>query len=132
MLAAIEECQDTLEEEGGVIINKLDDYEFVKLKNRYTGTYKACGLYHADDDELRDKVFSRIKDGWRFHSSFHTHPQFPATPSSLDTGTLFDGFKYNIIYSIEKKAFSYSEWVDNEIVTCYLPLKTVQNAAYQS
>lgn len=132
MLDAKDQCTHPDEEEGGVILDKDGEYLFVKLANEYKGTSRAGGLYKASDSELNDLVFSRVKDGWRLHSSFHTHPRFAAMPSSLDRDKLFEGFKYNVIYSIETNSFSYSEWVNDEILTCYLPVKTVKNAINQS
>ena len=128
MLDAANKCTHPSEEEGGVIIDKNGEFEFIKLKNNHAGTSTAVGLYHADDKELNELVFPKIKDGWRFYSSFHTHPSFQATPSSLDLSTLFDGFKYNVIYSILTQKFSYSEWVGDESMICYIPKATLEKA----
>jgi proteasome lid subunit RPN8/RPN11 len=107
---AAEECTHPLEEEGGVILHKESDYCFVKINNIHQGTDTAIALYEAEKNELGRCVFDKYKDGWLLFASFHTHPQFAPYPSSIDLGTLFQGFEHNVIYAPLHNTFSYSTW----------------------
>ena len=127
MIDAAWQCPHPIEEEGGIILSKDGDYVFAKVKNIYAGTDTAVGLYETDQRELKEHVFSRLSEGWKMFSSFHTHPSFSATPSSLDLAKLFDGFKINIIYAPKHMMFSYSQWVGEHSSTYYIPRITIQN-----
>lgn len=115
LLKAKDECNNPLEEEGGIIIHNEDNeqYKFVKIKNKYNGTATAIGLYEADVEEFSSKVISKLSKGWKMYASFHTHPTFPPTPSQLDVSTLFEGFMYNFIYSPLEMKYSCCCWVGN-------------------
>jgi|CryBogDrversion2_7_1035282.scaffolds.fasta_scaffold00001_22 proteasome lid subunit RPN8/RPN11 len=104
-------CPLDNEEEGGIILTKNEiDFVFVKVKNLHAGEEVAYGLYVTDPKDFGEKVISMIGKGWNMYASFHTHPQFAPTPSQLDYDKLFQGFKYNYIYSKKHRAFSFSEW----------------------
>lgn len=98
---AIDLTKGNREEEGGVIIHQADtdEYEFVHLRNANTGTPIAPSLFTADPIEFVTKVAKRFKDGWRMHSSFHTHPAFTPYASAEDRRHLFKGFALNFIYA---------------------------------
>jgi proteasome lid subunit RPN8/RPN11 len=124
MLEAAEMCSDDSDESGGIILEKdRKDYRFVKLKSKYQGKPEGPALYEVCDEDLKNLVFPEISKGWRFFASFHTHPSFSATPSSIDLTTLFRGFKHNVIYSIATDTFSYSTWEDKKSVCTYIPRK---------
>lgn len=129
VLNAVALCADKVEEQGGIVLYKDNDFVFVKVKNIYENTPTAAGLYETDQDDLRDLVFSKVKDGWKFYSSFHTHPMFQATPSGLDLAKLFQGFKYNIIYSHLTSTFSFSSWENDQIYTAYVPVEKLKELA---
>ena len=114
LLCAVDECPHRLEEEGGIILNKDEDYMFVRVKNIHEATQTAHGLYETDLVELKDKIFTRMTEGWKMHASFHTHPMFGASPSSLDINKLFQGFPQNYIYSPIQKTYSLTTWKDND------------------
>lgn len=97
--AAVNECSETIEEEGGVILVKGDDYCYYKLRNQNTGTSIAPVLWTADRDEYAKNVIPAYAKGWRHYASFHTHPQFLPLPSGIDYDVLFPGFPVNYIYS---------------------------------
>ena len=124
ILVAAENCTHTVEEEGGIILEKDGEYCFVKVKNIHEGTDIAAGLYETDQIELKENVFSKVADGWKFYASFHTHPRYTPTPSSLDLQKLFQGFKYNVIFSPVREIFSYSQWLGEESAPYYIPKKT--------
>jgi proteasome lid subunit RPN8/RPN11 len=126
MISASVECTSTKEEEGGIIMEKDAVYEFVRVKNVYEGTDRASGLYETDQEELSQLIFSRVCKGWKMHASFHTHPSFSPTPSSLDLDKLFQGFRYNIIWSPTHRTFSYSAWIGEESYLAYLPISTIE------
>ena len=126
ILKASEDCTSTQEEEGGLILEKEGVYEFVRVKNLYEGTDRASGLYETDQEELSQLVFSKICKGWKMHASFHTHPSFSPTPSSLDLDKLFQGFRYNIIWSPVHRTFSYSQWIGEDSCVTYIPIKTLE------
>lgn len=125
--AAVESCTDPVEEEGGCILaSGLGEFKFMKVLNYKTGTPVARGLYVADPDAFGGEVFPELSRGWNLYASFHTHPTFTATPSTLDRKELFRGFKYNYIYSIQEKTLSYSEWSpQNDLHIIYLNLSTL-------
>lgn len=127
ILDASEKCNNHKEEEGGIIMEKDSEYEFVRVKNLYEGTSRAAGLYETDQEELSALIFSRVCKGWKMHASFHTHPSFSPNPSNLDLDKLFQGFRYNIIWSPNSRAFSYSQWIGEELCVTYLPIHTVKN-----
>lgn len=126
VLKASEECTNNTEEEGGIIMEKDGVYEFVRVRNHYEGTDRAVSLYETDQDEFSQLVFSRVCKSWKMHASFHTHPGFSPTPSSLDLDKLFQGFRYNVIYSPAHRTFSYSQWIGDDSYVTYLPIKTIQ------
>jgi proteasome lid subunit RPN8/RPN11 len=125
ILSATEQCVHFEEEEGGIIISKDNEYVFAKIKNTYARTPIAYGLYETDQLELKEKVIDRMTEGWRMYASFHTHPSFPATPSNLDRSKLFQGFRYNIIFSHRDKMLSLSTWTGSQLTTVYAPLTTI-------
>jgi proteasome lid subunit RPN8/RPN11 len=124
-MQASEECKNRSEEEGGVILNKDDYFEFIKIKNAHADTSVAFGLYETDLSELSMRVFPKIAEGWKMYASFHTHPTFSPVPSSIDMTKLFQGFKYNIIFSPIKDMFSYSFWNNEESLISYIPKSTI-------
>jgi len=124
---AVELCGESWEEEGGIILTASDsrqgkqEFKFVKVLNSNRGTPVAVGLYVTDEQDFGKAVFPLLTGGWNMYASFHTHPTFSATPSSLDRENLFRGFKYNFIYSTLEKTISYSEWSpQNNLHTIYL------------
>ena len=121
VLDAAEQCSKSSEEEGGIILSRDDEYKFVKVKNIHTGTEKAYGLYETDKKDLLQQVFSQFDSGWFMCASFHTHPTFGPTPSTIDVKNLFEGFRYNVIYSTISDMFSYSEWLEENSTVCYIP-----------
>ena len=131
MMRAATLCGKSSEEEGGIIIARENECEFVKVKNVHTGTMTAGGLYEASRDELSLKVISRVKDGWKFFASFHTHPTFSPSPSQLDFNKLFQSFKHNIIYSPYQGMFSWLSWIDGgpKFALYYVPQSTVRSLA---
>jgi hypothetical protein len=129
LLNAIDLCDNELEEEGGVILTSSraapghELFKFVKVQNRRAGTPEARGLYVADPVSFGAEVFPLLSGGWNLYASFHTHPTFSSTPSDLDRRALFVGFKYNYIYSPQRRAVSVSEWISKEeLVTKYYNL----------
>jgi hypothetical protein len=127
ILKAAESCPHKIEEEGGIILEKDGEYCFVKVKNIYEGTDIAAGLYETDQTELKEKVLNKVGDGWKFYASFHTHPRYTSTPSRLDLEKLFQGFKYNVIFSPVKEIFSYSQWLGDESAPYYIPKTTLES-----
>ena len=127
VLTGVENCIDLVEEEGGVILaSSTGEFKFIKVLNYKAGTPVARGLYVADPDAFGGKVFPELSGGWNLYASFHTHPTFTATPSTLDRKELFRGFKYNYIYSVQEKTLSYSEWSPkNDLHTIYFNLSTL-------
>ena len=126
ILQAKDECNHPSHEEGGIIMERSAEYLFLKITNKHRDTDTAISLYEADKVEMGRKVFEKIREGWKIHSSFHTHPLFSAEPSILDHNTLFQGFKLNVIYSPLKEMFSETAWEENEAVTYYISKKTVE------
>lgn len=121
LIKARNTCANPLEEEGGIVMHlKYNEYEFIKIKNVYAGTATAIGLYEADAEEFSSKAISKMKDGWQLYASFHTHPTFEARPSSLDVSTLFQGFKYNFIYSPLKKEYGCCMWLSESLAVITL------------
>ncbi len=96
-------CNNTTEEEGGIILHKDGDYLFVKLKNNNTGTDLARVLWTADRYEYAAQVLPLLKEGFKHYASFHTHPMFVPFPSHIDVTQLFPGFSLNFIYSQAKQ-----------------------------
>jgi len=126
VLEAASQCTHHVEEEGGVILERGDEYTFGRVKNIHAGTETAIGLYETDLGELKSNVFNKLKEGWKMYASFHTHPSFGPTPSNLDLTKLFTGFKNNVIFSPRLNVFSFNEWDDDEPVTYYLSESTLQ------
>ena len=126
ILQAAESCPDAVEEQGGIILAKDGEYCFVKVKNIHEGTSTAAGLYETDQTELKDNVLTKVGDGWKFYASFHTHPKWSAVPSNLDLEKLFQGFKYNVIFSPVKEIFSYSQWLGEQSAPYYIPKTTLE------
>ena len=122
-------CGKSNEEEGGVILVKGAEYEFIKIRNLYAGSKVAIGLYETEANELKTLVIPRIADGWQMYASFHTHPACGPHPSQLDLGKLFQGFKYNYIFASQSKLFSLSEWMGDtdEFVIYYMPLGSLNS-----
>ena len=125
VLDAADACVRLDEEEGGIILAKDNEYKFLHVENMHSGTPVAIGLYEADRLEFGSKIVPLIAEGWRLFSSFHTHPPYAATPSSLDLGTLFKGFKHNVIYANGQRTFSYSRWCQESVVTVYAKLEAI-------
>jgi proteasome lid subunit RPN8/RPN11 len=121
----VNECRHKFEERGGVIMEKFGDYTFVFLSNVHEDSPIAYGLYEASRDEFGSRVIPLMQQGWKLFASFHTHPKFTAHPSSLDLSKLFQGFKYNVIYSDLDTLCSFSEWVADTITTKYIELPTL-------
>lgn len=119
-------CDHPKEEEGGVIMEKDGDYQFVKITNKNKGTTLAYGLYEADEQEVASIIFPLVKQGWKMYSSYHTHPSFSAEPSNLDMEKLFKGFKYNVIYARPEEMFSLFEWLDDSSVIAYVPAASIE------
>lgn len=117
MIAASERCSHPVDEEGGLILNRDNDYCYIHINNIHAATPRAVGLYEADTGMFATSVLPKLQDGWKMFSSFHTHPRFSADPSSLDFAKLFQGFKHNIIYAplydSEPQTFSITEWIDD-------------------
>lgn len=95
------------EEQGGFILKEVskENYEFVPVKNKITGTTQAVGLYVAEDSEFYDKVMMRtMDDKWSIFASYHTHPLgMRAMPSGIDLNMLFTNFPINFIYAPGKE-----------------------------
>lgn len=127
VLTAGDQCQHAVEEEGGIILAKDNGYVFAKVKNIHAGTSEAVGLYETDQHELKDKVLDEVAKGWQIYASFHTHPSFSPAPSSLDMHSLFQGFKYNIIFSPRTYMYSFSEWVGPKSIIYYVPTETLKH-----
>jgi proteasome lid subunit RPN8/RPN11 len=103
---AIRECYTDvplltqLEEHGGWILKKGEEYKFFFLKNDNSGTVRAQMLFSANrNDVAKGPLKAIVKEGWSNYATFHTHPQFSVTPSSIDWNLLFQNSKYNFIYS---------------------------------
>lgn len=99
LLQATKDCSHDIEEEGGIILSKDNEFVFHKLRNQNTGTPIAPVLWTADRNEYATIVLPKFKDGWRHYASFHTHPQFQPFPSQIDLTQLFPGFPINFIFS---------------------------------
>jgi proteasome lid subunit RPN8/RPN11 len=125
LVQASEECSHTQEEEGGLILSKDEERLFIKIKNKHKGTVQAVGLYETDLTELKDKVFSKLSEGWKMYASFHTHPSFSPSPSSLDLNSLFVGFVYNFIYSPIGQIYSLNTWLGDTSYPYYVPKTTL-------
>ena len=107
-MSAISLYNDSLEEEqGGFILKYKDDdnFEFIPVTNKLTGTNGARGLYIAEDQEFYNKVaFRTVDDNCEIYASYHTHPKgMRALPSSIDLTQLFLNFPINYIYAPEKE-----------------------------
>lgn len=103
VIALRDELTSPIEEVGGVILSKGDEFKFILLSNKHTGDTIARVLYEVDPSEYGEKVMPALLDGWFNHSSVHTHPQFQAFPSDIDIKWLFPGFGMNFIYSQKYK-----------------------------
>ncbi len=106
LLQAIGQCHTSipiekrLEEHGGWILNKGDEFKFFFLRNDNTGTPRANVLFTANREDVgRGPLKYLVKDGWKNYGTFHTHPQFPVSPSDTDWNFLFQNSPYNFIYS---------------------------------
>ena len=89
-----------IEEHGGWILQKGDDYQFFFLKNDNSGSVRGQMLFTANgQDVAKGPVKAMMKEGWSNYATFHTHPQFSITPSSIDWNLLFQNSKHNFIYS---------------------------------
>ena len=95
----------------------------------YEGTATAISLYEADALEFSEKAISKMKDGWQLYASFHTHPTFEARPSSLDVSTVFQGFKYNFIYSPLKKEYGCCMWLSESLAVITLKEEELEKYA---
>lgn len=122
IIDAVNACRHKFEERGGVILEKFGDYTFVHLTNIHENSPVAHGLYEANRNEFGVKVIPMMQEGWKLFSSFHTHPRFTPDPSSLDLAKLFQGFKYNVIYSELDATCSLSEWTAETLKTKYIEL----------
>lgn len=97
---AVCQCPGINEEEGGFILRKEENFEFVKISNQHTGTSAAAYFYEANRTEYGSKVISKYNDGFKNHASFHTHPLgCRARPSMTDLSRLFNGAPCNFIWS---------------------------------
>jgi proteasome lid subunit RPN8/RPN11 len=118
LLRAAKTCQsEELEEEGGIIMANKDESEFrfIKLGNTNSGTPTAKVLWTADRNEYAKTILPMFHEGWRQYASFHTHPQFLPTPSSVDTTQLFPGFRTNYIYSRITASIVEYEYVSGDV-----------------
>ncbi len=117
---AIATCKDVVnhEERGGIILKRGESYLFIGLLNKNRGTPLAQVLWTAEHTEFTQKVYPLLfdKNPWEMYASFHTHPQFPAIPSSIDTGELFTGFPINYIYSTTENELNKFVWADKMVV----------------
>lgn len=115
---AMSECPGVNEEEGGVILTRNGEYEFIKLRNKHTGTPTAVGLFEVDPKEYGEKVITKFDLGFRNYASFHTHPTgCRALPSTIDLSRLFRGFPDNFIWSPsmeELNLFSFDSLMSNQ------------------
>lgn len=110
------ECSSLSEEEGGVIVSKDLDYEFIKLRNQHTGNAIASGFYEADREEYGQKVIAKFEAGFKNFASFHTHPTgFRAYPSTIDLTRLFNGFPDNFIWSPSFDEIRWYSYIRNEV-----------------
>lgn len=126
LLDASKACPLQHEEEGGIILKRKDEYQFVKVINLHRGTHTAYGLYVAEPAGFGSEVVPLLSKGWQMYASFHTHPQFSCTPSQLDHDKLFQGFKYNYIYSHRDLEFSCSDWSPSkDLYTVKINLETL-------
>lgn len=98
-----EELTSPVEEAGGVILSKGDEFKFIRLANKNSGNCIARVLYEVNPYEYGEKVIPVLMEGWFNHSSIHTHPQFQAFPSNIDIAQLFPSFGMNFIYSQKYK-----------------------------
>lgn len=96
---AISQCTHSMEEEGGIILTKDGNFQFIKLTNRDTGKPGAGSLYTVNRKEYGEIIIPLFADGWMNYASFHTHPRWPAYPSMTDYTYLFTGFPVNYIWS---------------------------------
>jgi proteasome lid subunit RPN8/RPN11 len=126
LLSAAEACNHPLEEQGGLILKKNEDYLFVQIKNIHAGSHTAVGLYETDKTELKTKIFSRMGEGWLMYASFHTHPCFSATPSVTDMTYLFQGFENNYVYAPKPKVFSATSWEGDTSKTTFMPIDKIK------
>ena len=107
---AIAQCPSnaSLEEEGGVIFRKDNQFRFERLRNSLTGTPEAKVLWVADQTEFA-KFVPLFADNWEM-ISFHTHPAFPPFPSAKDRTVLFEGFQTNYIWSHATSQLTRTSW----------------------
>ena len=131
VITASEACTHPLEEEGGLLLEKDGEYLFVAIKNIHAGSQTAISLYETDKLELRDKVFSKLGEGWLMSASFHTHPCFSATPSTTDMTYLFQGFKDNYVYAPKPKVFSVTSWEGDITKTTFVPLEKIKELLHK-
>ena len=103
---AIRLCHDSIdperrvEEHGGWIVQKDDEFKFFFLRNDNAGTPQANVLFLANQQDVgKGPLTAMAKEGWKNYATFHTHPQFSVTPSSLDWNQMFQCCPYNFIYS---------------------------------
>lgn len=124
MVLASESCTNKIDEEGGLILKRNEDCCFVKVENKYAGTDIAGGLYETEMQSLSKNVFPLLKEGWQMFASFHTHPMFSASPSSIDMTKLFLGFKYNVIFApvndVQPNMFSITIWENDKPYRYYI------------
>jgi hypothetical protein len=100
LLKAVNLCNNPdLEEEGGVILQRGNEFKFIKLTNTNTGLPIAPVLWTADRMEYAKQVLPLFREGWTQAASFHTHPCFLPLPSGIDMFQLFPGFPLNFIYA---------------------------------
>ena len=108
LLSAIYQYDFSLpEEQGGFIMIRKDEYKFVPVKNKNTGTIVAHGLYIPEHMPFED-------DGWEIYASYHTHPEgMRAMPSGKDIAALFTSFPINYIFApdMELNRFEYKTYV---------------------
>lgn len=97
---AIASSTNQIEEEGGIILKKEDEYKYIKIRNNHTGTKIAWGLYEVDRQEYGNNIIPLFNGSWRNYATFHTHPNgCRPYPSLIDLTRLFKGARTNFIYS---------------------------------
>lgn len=108
-------CTTNMEEQGGVIVRKPEGiFKFIKIENAFAGQPQANTLWLADREEYAEKVIPLFNDGWKNYASYHTHPRWPAQPSSIDLKDLFPGFPVNYIHSSLEDETNRFELIDGQ------------------
>lgn len=98
-------------EEGGLIFQKNNEFTFAQIDNKNRNTDIGCVLYEPTKEDYIKTVLALNKEGWKIHSSFHTHPKFSAHYSQIDYKFLFQSFPINFIKSIKDKNIMKYAWI---------------------